>query len=162
MKKLFHLCIYVQPHGPATAHHSYLDQQSLNLVLDTVDLVLDRGSVVGSDGSGNNRSGHTTGSAQGGLGRHEHIWHVLVLTQQRQVQQDLDGLGVSGHDDELGDTSVQGLGGLISTLLQLSQVLGLLDHVKDLLGQAGVGQWEGFRVGGHCVMKMIFLAPCSN
>lgn len=35
----------------------------------------------------------------------------LVLGQQGQVQQNLDGLSVSSHDDELSDTAVQGLGG---------------------------------------------------
>lgn len=130
--------------------HFYLDQQGLDLVLDGVDLVLDGGGVVGSHRSSNHWSGHSTCSTQSGLGRNEHIRNVLVLTQQWQVQQDLDWLSVGGHDDELRDTSVQGLGGLVGTLLQLSQVLRLLDDIQDLLGQGRVGQWEGFWVRRHC------------
>lgn len=124
-----------------------LNQQSLDLVLDAVDLVLDRRGVVGGDRGSNDSSGNTTSSAQGSLGWHKHVRHVLVLTQQWQVQQDLDWLGVGSHDDELRDTSVQGLGGLVGTLLELSQVLGLGHDVQDLGGQGRVGQREGFRVG---------------
>ena len=35
----------------------------------------------------------------------------LVLAQQRQVQEDLEGLGVCRHDDELGDATIQRFGG---------------------------------------------------
>lgn len=35
----------------------------------------------------------------------------LVLAQQRQVQEDLEGLRVRSHDDELGDATVQRFGG---------------------------------------------------
>ncbi len=34
----------------------------------------------------------------------------LVLAQQRQVQEDLEGLRVRSHDDELGDATIQRLG----------------------------------------------------
>ena len=57
------------------------------------------------------------------------------------------GLGVGGKDDELGDSAVEGLGGLVGTLLQLAVVGGLLDDVEDLLGEGGVGDWpRGSRV----------------
>ncbi len=35
----------------------------------------------------------------------------LVLAQKRQVQQDLQGLRVRSHDDELSDATVQRFGG---------------------------------------------------
>ena len=35
------------------------------------------------------------------------------------MEDDLEWLGVSCHDDEIGKTTVEGLGGLIGTLLQL-------------------------------------------
>lgn len=129
----------------------YLDQQRLDLVLDGVDLVLHRRSVVGGDRSGNHWSGNTTGSAQSGLGWHENVWNVLVLTQQGEMQQDLDWLGVGSHDDEFRNTSVQGLGSFIGSFFQLTQILRLLNDVQYLLGQGGVCQWEGFWVRcGHC------------
>ena len=63
------------------------------------------------------------------------------------MQENLDGLGVSGHDDELRDTTVEGLGGLVGSLLELSQVGGLLDNVQNLLGEGSVGEGEGLGVG---------------
>lgn len=53
----------------------------------------------------------------------------LVLSQQWQVQQDLDGLSVSRHDDELADAAVKRLGRLVGTLLKLLVVGSLLDDV---------------------------------
>ena len=38
----------------------------------------------------------------------------LVLRQQRQVQQDLDGLSVGRHDHDFADAAVQRLGGCIN------------------------------------------------
>ena len=35
------------------------------------------------------------------------------------MEDDLEGLGVGCHDDEVGETTVKGLGGLIGSLLQL-------------------------------------------
>lgn len=127
-----------------------LDQQSLDLVLDTVDLVLQSRTLVGGDGGSDDWSGDTTSSTQSGSGWNKDVWNVLVLTQQWQVQQDLDWLGVCGHDDELGDTSVQGLGGLVGTLLQLTEVGSLLDNVEDLLGESLISEWESLWVwSGH-------------
>lgn len=40
------------------------------------------------------------------------------------------------HDDELADTSVEGLGSLVSTLLELLEVRGLLHEIKDLSNRA--------------------------
>jgi len=36
------------------------------------------------------------------------------------------------HDDELADTSVEGLGSLVSSLLELLEVRGLLHKIKNL------------------------------
>lgn len=127
----------------------YLDQQSLDLVLDTEHLVLDGRSIVGGNRCSNDWSGNTTSSTQGSLRWNKNVRNVLVFTQQRQVQQDFDWLSVGSHNDELRDTSVQSLGGFVSTLLELSQVLRLLNNVQDLLGQLRVSQWESFWVGRH-------------
>lgn len=45
------------------------------------------------------------------LVRDKHVWHVLVLAQEGEVQQNLEGLRVGGHDDQLGNPSVQCLCG---------------------------------------------------
>ena len=45
------------------------------------------------------------------LGADKDVRNVLVLAQQGQVQQNLQRLGVGGHDNELGNAAVQSLGG---------------------------------------------------
>jgi hypothetical protein len=44
---------------------------------------------------------------QGLLGAHKHIGHVLVLAEQWQVEDDLQGLCVCGHHNELSNTAVK-------------------------------------------------------
>lgn len=70
----------------------------------------------------------------------------LILAQERQVKKNLNGLGIGGHDDELGNTTVEGLGGLVSTLLELLVVRSLLDQVHDGVGKSGIGKGPGFGV----------------
>ena len=53
------------------------------------------------------------------LGSDKHVRDVFVLTEKWDVEEDLQGLGISGEDDELGLTSVEGLGGLIGALSHL-------------------------------------------
>lgn len=96
----------------------------------------------------NNRSAHTTSTPKGSLIRNENIRDILILTQKRQVQDDLQGLGISSHDDELGDTAVQGLGGLVGTLTKLLVVTGLLDEIQDGVGEGGVSE------GGSLVVSL--------
>ena len=68
-------------------------------------------ALFDGDGAGDDRPGDPTGSPQSLLGAHEHVGHVLVLTQQREVQDDLQGLCIRSHHDELRDASVEGFGG---------------------------------------------------
>lgn len=61
------------------------------------------------------------------------------------MEEDGERGGVGREDDDLGDTTVEGLGRLVGTLLQLTVVAGLLDNVEDLLGEGRVGDgpsWE--------------------
>ena len=51
------------------------------------------------------------------------------------MQQDLQRLTVRGQHNELGLTSVQGLGRLVGALTQLLVVAGLLNQVQDLGSQ---------------------------
>ena len=74
---------------------------------------------------------------------YSHVSDVLVLAEQGNVQQNGQRSGISSEDDNLGDTTVEGLGGLVGTLLQLAVVGGLLDQVEDVLGQGGVGDGPG-------------------
>lgn len=63
------------------------------------------------------------------------------------MQEDGERGGVGCEDDDLGDTAVEGLGGLVGALLQLLVVGGLLNDVEDLLGESGVGGGPGWRGG---------------
>lgn len=64
------------------------------------------------------------------------------------MHQDGQRGGVGGQDDDLGDTSIEGLGGLVGALLQLTVVRCLLHEVEDFLGQGAVGDGPG----GVCVV----------
>lgn len=56
------------------------------------------------------------------------------------MKDDLQGFGISSHDDELGDTTVEGLGGFVGTLPELLVVTGLLDEVEDAVGEGRVSK----------------------
>jgi hypothetical protein len=59
----------------------------------------------------------------------------LVLCQKREMQQNLDGLSVSGHHNKLTDASIQGLGGCKHTLLvSVGALPQLLDHSQESQG----------------------------
>lgn len=123
-----------------------LDDETLDLILDVIDLALQLAAIIASNRAGNNRSAHTTSPPKSSLAGDKHIRDILILTEQRQVQDDLEGLGVGGHHDELGDAAIQGLGGLVGTLAELLVVTGLLDQIQDRVGEAGVGEGGGFFV----------------
>ena len=55
------------------------------------------------------------------------------------MEQDSERGGVGGEDDDLRDTTVEGLGGLVGALLQLAVVGSLLDEVEDFLRKSLVG-----------------------
>ena len=122
-----------------------LDHEPLDLVLQAPDLVHQVAGLVGGDAGSDDGSADAAGSAQGGLGGDVDVGDVLVLAEQRQVQEDGEGRGVGGEDDDLGDAAVERLGGLVGTLLQLLVVRCLLDDVEDLLAESCVGRGPGWR-----------------
>lgn len=58
-----------------------LDQESLNLTLDGLNLRLELASFVGSNGASNHRTSHVASTTEGGLGRDEDIRDVLAVTE---------------------------------------------------------------------------------
>jgi hypothetical protein len=48
----------------------------------------------------------------------------LVFAEEGKMEDDLERLGVGSEEDEVGDASVEGLGGLVSALLQLYHLTG--------------------------------------
>lgn len=71
-----------------------LDQELLDLGLDGDDLSRKLPSLVGRDGRGDDGSGDTASSAESGLGGKEDVRNVLVLAEEREMEEDLNGLGV--------------------------------------------------------------------
>lgn len=88
-----------------------LNQQLLNLVDHGSDLRLQLRTVVGQNGGGDDGTRHTTGTSEGSLGRNKDVRHVLVFAQQRQMEKNGQRFSVGSHDDQLGNTTVEGLGG---------------------------------------------------
>jgi len=86
-------------------------EQRLDRVADRQDLRLDLRALVRDDRGGDDRARDATRTTERLLRGNEHVRHVLVLAQQRQMQQDLERVGVSSHDDELRLATVEGLGG---------------------------------------------------
>lgn len=94
------------------AHTVRLDLKPLDLVLEGADLAHQVRGLVGGDGTGDDSAGDTAGAAEGHLGGNVDVGNVLVLAEEGQVEEDSQGAGVGGQDDDLGDTTVEGLGGL--------------------------------------------------
>lgn len=74
----------------------------------------------------------------------KNVWDVLVLTQERQMKKNLDGLGISCHNDKFRDTSIQGLRSFISTLFCLFVVGCLLNKVQESNSQVCICEGKGF------------------
>ena len=113
-----------------------LDLEALNLVLEGADLAHEVGGLVRGDAAGNDSASDTAGAAESHLRGDVDVGDVLVLAEEGKVEQDGEGAGVSGEDDDLADTAVKGLGGLVGALLELAVVSSLLDKIKDLLGES--------------------------
>ena len=111
-----------------------------------LNIFLSSTNVFRSLPGGDDRSADPAGPPQRLLGPDEHVGDVLVLAQQRDVEQDLQGLRVCRHHDELRLSSVESLGGLIGALPQLFVVGGLLDQIQYLGSQRLVSEWVGLGV----------------
>jgi hypothetical protein len=60
-----------------------LDQQLLDLSLESQNLRLEVRSFVSGDGASNDWAGHTASTAKSSLGGNENVWDVLVFAQER-------------------------------------------------------------------------------
>jgi hypothetical protein len=118
-----------------------LDLETLDLVLEGADLAHEVGGLVRGDAAGNDGASDTAGAAESHLRGDVDVGDVLVLAEEGKVEQDGEGAGVSGEDDDLADTAVEGLGGLVGALLELAVVSSLLDEIEDLLGQSLISLW---------------------
>ena len=72
-----------------------LDQQLLDLSLESQNLRLEVRSFVSGDRASNNGTGNTAGTTKSSLGGNKDVRHVLVFAQKRQVKKNFNGLSVS-------------------------------------------------------------------
>jgi len=109
-----------------------LEQQLLNLLLNGLNLRLDLRALVLSHAGSDDRPADATGTTESLLGPDEHVGHVLVLAEQRDVEENLERLAVGRQHNKLRLATVQGLGRLVGTLAKLLVVGSLLNEVEDL------------------------------
>eukprot|EP00520_Triparma_pacifica_P019930 CAMPEP_0118661968 /NCGR_PEP_ID=MMETSP0785-20121206/16570_1 /TAXON_ID=91992 /ORGANISM="Bolidomonas pacifica, Strain CCMP 1866" /LENGTH=133 /DNA_ID=CAMNT_0006555459 /DNA_START=218 /DNA_END=616 /DNA_ORIENTATION=- len=108
-----------------------LNEEVLNLNLDLVDGALQLTRLVRRNACRYDSPTDPAGPTQRHLAGDENIRNVLVLTEEGEVKKNFQGLSVSGHDDDLGYSTIQCLRGLVGALLQLLVLSGLLDEILD-------------------------------
>lgn len=126
-----------------------LDSEALNLVAHGSDLAGELAGVVAGDASGDDSTADTTRTAEVHLAANVNIGDILVLAEKRKVEENGEGLSVSSEDDKLRDTTVQGLGGFVSSLLQLAGMLRRLNEIEKLLLELLIGKGPGSTLR-HC------------
>jgi hypothetical protein len=112
------------------AEKGSLVHQLLNGVLNRGDLTRELLGLAGRNTGGDNGPGNIAGTTKSGLGRQEDVRDVLerkhnyqryipiserenphlLFAKEGKMEQDLEGFGVSSHDDEFCDTTVESLG----------------------------------------------------
>lgn len=122
---------------------SAADEESFALSGDGVDLLVELAGLVLEDGDADDVAGSAHSSTERLLRLHEHVGHVLLLAQDGQVQHDFEGVGVGSDDDQLGDASVEGLGGLVGALLDLLEGGALGNEVVQFGGELFRGEGLG-------------------
>lgn len=68
---------------------------------------------------------------------------LLVFAEEWQMKENRKRSSVRCENDNLRNTTVQCLGCLVGTFLQLAEMRRLLDNVEDFLGKSCVGDWPG-------------------
>lgn len=122
-----------------------LDLESLDLVLQASDLAHQVGCLVGGDACCDDSSADTTCTSQSSLGWYVNVRGVLVFAEKGKVEKNSQWGSIGGEDNNFTDTTVEGLGGLVGSLLQLTVMLSLLNEIEDLLGESAVGDGPSSR-----------------
>lgn len=79
-------------------------------MLQSLDLARQLRQLVGADAGGNHGTAHTAGAAQQSLAGDVDVRDALVFADQRDVQDDGQGLGVGSKDGKLAGSTVDSLG----------------------------------------------------
>lgn len=88
----------------------HLNGQSLDLLLQSLDLARELRQLVGADAGGNDRTAHTAGTAEQRLAGDVDVRDALVFADEGDVQDDGEGLGVGSKDGKLAGSTVDSLG----------------------------------------------------
>ena len=79
------------------------------------------------------------------------------------MEEDREWGGISGENDQLGGTTIEGLGRFVGALFELAVMAGLLDGVEDLLGEGFVGDWPcGAGIVGHGCLDLVEESDVSD
>lgn len=95
---------------PGRISRSFLDNETLDLVLHFPDLSSQLRGIVGSDASSDDGAGDTTCASKCGFGWDVDVGYVLVFAEEGEMEEDGEWAGVCGENDDLGNTSVERLG----------------------------------------------------
>jgi len=87
-----------------------LDHQPLNLILQRPYLPHQITRLIRRNAAADNRARDAAGAPQRHLARDVDVGRVLVLAEEREVQEDGEGCRVGGQDDDLGDAAVERFG----------------------------------------------------
>lgn len=128
-----------------------LNQQLLNILLDSCDLRLELRSFVDCHRASDDWSRNTASTSESLLGANEDIWNVLVLAEKWQMQQNLQRFGICCHHNEFAETTIQRLGCLVCTTSNLLVVDRLLNQIHDFGGECRISEWVSFRVDFFCL-----------
>lgn len=97
-----------------------LHEELLDALLYGLDDTPQFAAFVGGHAGSHHGATDAARPSQRDLAGDEDVGDVLVFAQQRQVQDNLNGLRIRRHDDELRDSSVERLCSFVCALLQLA------------------------------------------
>lgn len=88
----------------------FLDGNSLDLALDSLNGTRELTGLVGVDRRSDDGAADTASSAEVQLGRHVDIVHVLVFGEEGEVEEDRKRFRISSQDCDFANAAVEGLG----------------------------------------------------
>jgi hypothetical protein len=103
---------FIPCHAPdhTDAMQRLLDHKAFNTVLKLANLGHEVAGLVRGDGSSDDGAGDTASATKGSLAGNIDVGNILVLGEQRQVQQDCQRGSIGGQDDDFRSTTVESLG----------------------------------------------------
>lgn len=86
-----------------------LDDETLDLVFHLPNLSSKLRGVIGGDTGSDDGARDTASASESGFRRDVDICYVLVFAEEGEVKENGEWAGISSENDNLGDTSVEGL-----------------------------------------------------